>query len=106
MTRKLTEWPFENGQTEKVGLSDGCRGNAVPLVAESKHDFRELGAYLGSVGCNASDQHQARSGPPFVLPFQRTGKSIWEIPHEMLGQGFRHNGHHDAIAERNSEPQL
>ena len=50
MTRKLTEWPFENGQTEKVGPSDGCRGNAVPLAAESKYDFRELGAYLGKVG--------------------------------------------------------
>ncbi len=36
MTRKLTEWPFENGQTEKVGPSDGCRGNAVPLAAESR----------------------------------------------------------------------
>ncbi len=50
MTRKLTEWPFENGQTEKIGPSDGCRGNAVPLAAESKYDFRELGAYLGKVG--------------------------------------------------------
>ncbi len=50
MTRNLTEWPFENGQTEKVGPSDGCRGNAVPLAPESKYDFRELGAYLGKVG--------------------------------------------------------
>jgi hypothetical protein len=50
MTRKLTERPFENGQTEKVGPSDGRRGNAVPLVAESNYDFRELGAYLGKVG--------------------------------------------------------
>ena len=50
MTRKLTEWPFENGQTEKVGPSDGCRGNAVPLAAESKYDFRELETYLGNVG--------------------------------------------------------
>ena len=50
MTRKLTEWPFENGQTEKVGPSDGCRGNAVSLAAESKYDFREPGAYLGKVG--------------------------------------------------------
>ncbi len=50
MTRKLTEWLFENGRTEKVGPSDGCRGNAVPLAVESKYDFRELGAYLGNVG--------------------------------------------------------
>jgi hypothetical protein len=50
MTRKLAEWPFENGQTENVGPSDGCRGNAVLLAAESKYDFRELGAYLGNVG--------------------------------------------------------
>ncbi len=35
MTRNLTEWPFENGQTEKVGPPNGCRGNAVPSVAES-----------------------------------------------------------------------
>ena len=50
MTRNLTEWPCENGQTEKVGPSYGCRGNAVPLAAESKYDFRKLGAYLGNVG--------------------------------------------------------
>ncbi len=50
MTRKLTEWPFENGQAEKVGPSDGCRENAVPLAVESKYNFRELGAYLGNVG--------------------------------------------------------
>jgi len=50
MTRKLAEWPFENGQTENVGPSDSCRANAVPLAAESKYDFCELGVYLGNVG--------------------------------------------------------
>ncbi len=50
MTRKLTTWPFENGRTGKVGPSDGCRGNAVPLAAESKYDFRKPGVYLGKVG--------------------------------------------------------
>ncbi len=50
MTSKLTEWPFGNDRTENVGPTDGCRGNAVPLAAESKYDFRELGAYLGNVG--------------------------------------------------------
>ena len=50
MTRKLTEWLFENGQTEKMRLSRGCRENAVPLAAESKYDFRELGPYPGKVG--------------------------------------------------------
>jgi hypothetical protein len=30
--------------------SDGCRGNAVPLGAESKYDFRELETSLGNVG--------------------------------------------------------
>ncbi len=50
MTGILTEWPFENGQTEKAGPSDGCPGNAVPVVAESKYDFRELGACPGNVG--------------------------------------------------------
>ena len=50
MTRKLTEWPFENGQTEKVGPLDGGRGNVVSLATELKYDFRELGAYLGKIG--------------------------------------------------------
>ena len=50
MTRIPTDRPVENDQTENVGLSDGCRGNAVPLAAESKYDFRDLGAYLGNVG--------------------------------------------------------
>jgi hypothetical protein len=43
------DWPFENGQTEKVGPSDGGRGKAVPLAAQSKYDFRDLGAYPGKV---------------------------------------------------------
>ena len=50
MTGKMTEWPFEHGQTENVGQSDGCRGKGVPLTAESRYDFRELGACLGKVG--------------------------------------------------------
>ena len=54
MTRKLAEWPFEIGQTEKVGPSDGRRGDALPLAAESKYDYRELGAYLGDVGSYVS----------------------------------------------------
>ena len=52
MMRKLSEWPFENDQTENVGPSDGCRGNVVLLAAGSKYDFHELGAYLGNVGSN------------------------------------------------------
>ncbi len=50
MTRKLAEWAFENGQTENVGPSDGCRTNAVPLATESEYDSRELEAYPGNVG--------------------------------------------------------
>ena len=50
MTRKLAEWPFEIGQTENVGPSDGCRGNAVPLPVELKYDFRDLKGYLGKIG--------------------------------------------------------
>ncbi len=50
MTRKMTEWPFEHGQTQNVGPLDGCRGNAVPLAAVLKYDFHEFGAYLGKVG--------------------------------------------------------
>ncbi len=53
MTRKLTEWPFKNGQTEKIGPSDGCPGNAVSLPAKSEYEFRKLGAYLGKVGLRA-----------------------------------------------------
>ncbi len=50
MTRKLAEWPFENGQTENAGPSDGCRGNVVPLAIESNYDLREPGANLENVG--------------------------------------------------------
>ena len=41
---------FENGQPEKAGPSDGCRGSALPLAADSTYDFRERGASLGNVG--------------------------------------------------------
>ena len=50
MTRKLTVWPFENDQTKKVGPSDGCRGNAVPLAVGKWYDFHEIGWHLGNVG--------------------------------------------------------
>ncbi len=50
MTRKMTEWPFEHGQTQNVGPLDGCRGKVVPPAAESRYDFRELGACLGKIG--------------------------------------------------------
>ena len=43
----------KNGQTEKIGPSDGCPGNAVPLPAKSEYEFRKLGAYLGKVGLRA-----------------------------------------------------
>ena len=50
MTKNRAKWAPEHGQTENIGPSDGCRGNVVLLVAGSKYDFRELGAYLGNVG--------------------------------------------------------
>jgi hypothetical protein len=50
MTRKLTELPFEYDQTEKVGPSDGCGRDAVPLAGERRYDFPVFGGYLGKVG--------------------------------------------------------
>ncbi len=76
MTGKLTEWPFENAQTEKFGPSDGCRGNTVLFAAESKYDFRELGAYLGKVGCIMPTE----PAPPsqWWCTFEPKGRNAWQ----------------------------
>jgi len=47
-------------------LPDGCRGDAVPLEAESKYDFRELGAYLGNVSL---EREVFQHGGPLVGRF-------------------------------------
>ncbi len=47
---ELPERRIERGPITKIMPSDGCRWNAVLFAAESKYDFRELGAYLGKIG--------------------------------------------------------
>ncbi len=84
MTRKSTEWPFENGQTEKVGPSDGRRGDAVVLAAESKYDFRELVTYLGNVG---SRLHSLNGyDEPEILPVQLPKSVSQALTPDMLGR--------------------
>jgi len=50
MMKNQAKWASEYGRMTTTRLPDGCRGNAVPMAAQSKYDFRELGAYLGNVG--------------------------------------------------------
>jgi enamine deaminase RidA (YjgF/YER057c/UK114 family) len=54
MTRKLTEWHLQHGQTENLGPSSGCRTTAVPMAPESKYDFHELEAYPENIGWEVS----------------------------------------------------
>ena len=49
MTIKLAKSTSEHGKTTKIGASDGCGGNAVPLVVEWGYDYPGFGGHLGNV---------------------------------------------------------
>ncbi len=46
----LGEWPFKRGPISKIGPSDGCGRDAVPLAVGKWYDFHEFGWHLGNVG--------------------------------------------------------
>ncbi len=50
MTTNLAKWAPNNGQIIKSGLSDGRRGDTVPLAVGKRYDFHEFGWYMGNVG--------------------------------------------------------
>ena len=50
MTRILAKSTSEHGTTTKIGASDGCGGNTVPLVPERGYDYQGFGDHLRNVG--------------------------------------------------------
>ncbi len=46
----LGEWPFKRGPISKIGPSDGCGRDAVPLAVGRWYDFHEFGWHMGNVG--------------------------------------------------------
>ncbi len=60
MTKNLTKWTSEHGQTAKIRPSDGCRGIQLPLAVPIRYDCHGHGFedYLGNVGI-----HRTNSGP-------------------------------------------
>ncbi len=50
MAENLAKWPSKREPISKIGPSDGCGRDAVPLVVEWWYDFPEFGGYLGNVG--------------------------------------------------------
>ncbi len=52
MAENLGNWPSKRGPISKIGPSDGCGRDAVPLPVERWYDFHEFGGYLGNVGRN------------------------------------------------------
>jgi len=53
MAENLGEWPSKRGPISKIGPSDGCGRDAVPLAVARWYDFHEFGGYLGYVGVKA-----------------------------------------------------
>ncbi len=52
MAENLVIWPSKREPISKIGPSDGCGRDAVPLAVERWYDFPEFGGYLGNVGLN------------------------------------------------------
>ncbi len=50
MVENLGEWPFKRGPISKIGPSDGCGRDAIPLAVDQWYDFHEFGCHLGNVG--------------------------------------------------------
>ena len=50
MAENLGMWPSKRGPISKIGPSEGCKGDAVPLTAEWWYEFHEFGWHLGNDG--------------------------------------------------------
>ena len=38
MVKIFAKWPSERGQPAKVGSSEGCEGNGVPVAVQCRYD--------------------------------------------------------------------
>jgi len=50
MARKMSEWPSKRRPLTRIGSSDGCKGDAVPLAVDQWCNFHEFGGHLENVG--------------------------------------------------------
>ena len=53
MAKYLVKWPSGREPISKIGPSDGCKGDTVPVVMERRYDFHGFGCHLGDVGLEA-----------------------------------------------------
>ena len=49
MAENLGKWPSKRGPISKIGPSDGCGSDAVPLAVERWYEFHGFGWRLGNV---------------------------------------------------------
>ena len=68
-TSAATTFTSELSRGEKLEL-DGCQGNASPSAAESKYDFRDLGAYLEDVGLGVRVRDRSTSIDGKFFPYR------------------------------------
>ncbi len=66
MTRKLADWASGHGQLTKVGPSDGCGRDAVPLAVGRRYDIPEFGGYLGNVWLPRADRLSLTDPIPYL----------------------------------------
>ncbi len=58
MAGKVTEWPSDRGLISKIWLSDGCKGDTVPLAVGRWYNFHSVGCHLGNAGSDAFSPYQ------------------------------------------------
>ena len=52
MAKNRAEWASGHRQLTRIGLSDGCGGELIPVAVQSGYHRNKFGGHLGNVGSN------------------------------------------------------
>ena len=55
MAKNRAEWASGHRQLTRIGLSDGCGGELIPVAVQSGYHRNKFEGHLGNVGLMASD---------------------------------------------------
>ena len=70
MAKNRAEWASGHRQLTRIGLSDGCGGELIPVAVQSGYHRNKFEGHLGNVGLNVLKQrlpHDAEAGEGLLL---------------------------------------
>ena len=89
MAKNRAEWASGHRQLTRIGLSDGCGGELIPVAVQSGYHRNKFEGHLGNVGLKhpfkvpslAGESSSARRSLPGGLSFGRvSGWATGKIP--------------------------